>query len=69
MDDLTLAVRQGWVPEPPELQTDLAIDPAFASIKSAPEFERARQAILRHFAKERADLGPVDVSYLKALPY
>ena len=69
LDDLTLAVRQGWVPEPPELQTDLAIDPAFASIKSEPEFERARQVILRHFAKERAELGPVDVSYLKALPY
>ncbi|QIK95793.1 hypothetical protein G7076_04325 [Sphingomonas sp. HDW15A] len=69
LDDLTSAVRQGWVPEPPELQTDLAMDPALASLQSEPTFERARQTILRHFAKERAELGPVDLSYLKALPY
>lgn len=69
LDDLKRAVREGWVPEPPTLPVDLAMDPAFASLRNNPAFERSRQSILKHIAKERAELGPVDVSYLKPVTY
>lgn len=53
------AVRRGWLPTPPQLLTDIALDPAFASIKSDPKFLAARQHIRAHLARERAELGPV----------
>lgn len=60
--ELDGAVRGGWLPMPPELPVDIATDPAFGSIKADPRFEAVRQKILRHIAKERAELGPVRVS-------
>ena len=69
LQQLTLAVRQGWIPEPPAMQVDLATDPAFETLKARPAFERVRQTVLKHLAKERAELGAVDVSYLQSVPY
>ncbi|HEV2043155.1 MAG TPA: tetratricopeptide repeat protein, partial [Sphingomicrobium sp.] len=59
--ELSDAVRRGWLPSPPQLLTDIALDPAFESIKTDRRFLAARQRILGHLAKERAELGPVRI--------
>lgn len=53
------AVRRGWLPTPPQMLNDIALDPAFESVKTDRRFLAARQQILDHLARERAELGPV----------
>jgi len=55
---LSAAIRAGWLPSVP-ITTDLAMDPPLAELRRDPRFERLRQQILGHLAKERAELGPV----------
>ena len=58
---LSKAFNDGWRPELPSYLPDLALDPPLATLRSEPGFERIRTAILAHFAKERAELGPVSI--------
>jgi adenylate cyclase len=51
------AVARGFLPEAPELMSDLASDPALASLKGDPQFERARQQLLGTIARERAQVN------------
>lgn len=53
------AVRRGWLPPYLPIHVDLALDPPLAELKGDPRFERVRQQILDHLAKERAEVGPV----------
>ena len=56
---LSSAVQRGWLPPYLPIHTDIALDPPLAELNSDPRFERIRQRILGHVAKERAELGPV----------
>ena len=56
---LSEAVRRGWLPNYFEIHTDLALDPPLIELRKDPGFERLRQKILRHLAKERAELGSI----------
>jgi TolB-like protein len=56
------AVRRGWLPEPPILLLDLALDPALASLKGDPRFERIRQQVLGTIERERAQVRLDDLS-------
>ena len=58
---LSAAIRAGWLPSVP-ITPDLAIDPPMAELRRDPRFEALRQQILRHLAKERAELGPVSLN-------
>jgi TolB-like protein len=58
---LSTAIRRGWLPNYLPLHTDIGTDPALAELKDDPRFEPLRQQILRHLAKERAELGPVKI--------
>ncbi len=51
---LASAVAREWLPQPPLLLVDLALDPAFAPLTSDPRFERVRQRVLRTLERERA---------------
>lgn len=53
---LTAAVNRKWLPQPPMLLNDLAIDPAFDTLKGDPRFERARQQVLATIARFRAQV-------------
>ncbi len=55
---LSASVHAGWVPEPPAILTDLALDPPLALLKGDPRFEQSRQKILDFINRERAELGP-----------
>lgn len=59
---LSTAVRRGWLPNYLPLHTDIGIDPPLAELKKDARFEPLRQQILRHLAKERAELGPIRVN-------
>lgn len=59
LTELSDAVRRGWLPIAPHMLNDIALDPAFGSIKADGRFAAAREQILGHLAKERAELGPV----------
>lgn len=55
LTELGDAVRRGWLPTPPQMLNDIALDPAFDTVKKDGRFFAARQQILKHFAKERAE--------------
>lgn len=59
LGELSDAVRTGWLPTVPQMMNDIALDPAFDSVKSDHRFEALRRQILSYLAKERAELGPV----------
>ena len=56
---LSAAIRGGWLPPYLPIHTDIALDPPLLELNKDPRFEPLRQLILRHLAKERAELGPV----------
>jgi len=58
---LSAAISRNWLPQPPMLLVDLSLDPALASIKQDPRFQRLRRQVLATIARERAR---VDVSLL-----
>ena len=58
---LTSAVNNNWLPQPPWQTIDLAFDPAFASLKGDPRFERLRQQILGTIKRERAQVRIADL--------
>ena len=51
---LASAVSRGWLPQPPDLLSDLHSDPAFASLKGEARFEKLREHILGTIARERS---------------
>ena len=51
---LSGAVARHWLPQPPLILVDLALDPAFALLKDDPRFQRVRQQVLETIARERA---------------
>ena len=53
------ATRLGSIPRMPVFLNDLELDPALALLKDLPAFQQARQHILSHMARERAELGPI----------
>ena len=48
------AVARKWLPQPPLLLVDLAVDPAFASLRGDPRFQRIREQVLKTIERERA---------------
>ena len=60
--ELSEAVRRGWIPPFLPIHTDIALDPPLAELKTDPRFERLRQQILGHLAKERAELGAITLN-------
>jgi TolB-like protein/Tfp pilus assembly protein PilF len=59
---LSSAHRSGWLPPYLPIHTDLMLDPPFRELRNDPRFQALRQQILRHLAKERAELGPVTLN-------
>lgn len=59
------AINRGWLPQPPELLPDLQSDPALASLKGDPRFERSRQQLLGTIARERAQVNLQLLAQLK----
>ena len=57
--ELSSAIRGGWIPPFLPIHTDIALDPPLRELSKDPRFEKLRQQILGHLAKERAELGPV----------
>jgi adenylate cyclase len=55
---LAAAINRGWLPQPPEILVDLHFDPALASLKGDPRFEKLREQILGRIARERAQVKP-----------
>ncbi|MGH6658309.1 MAG: hypothetical protein ACREBM_01520, partial [Sphingomicrobium sp.] len=56
---LSAAIRAGWLPPYLPILPDIALDPPLAELKKDPRFEKLRQQILGHLAKERAELGSI----------
>jgi hypothetical protein len=54
---LASAINRGWIPQPPDLLIDLHDDPALASMKGDPTFEKLRDQILGTIARERAQVN------------
>ena len=59
---LSTAVNRNWIPLPPLLLTDIALDPALASLRDDPRFERLRKQIFGAIKRERAQ---VDLNLLR----
>ncbi len=53
---LASAVNRNWLPTPPWLHVDPALDPAFAGMKGDARFERLRQQILGTIKRERSQV-------------
>ena len=59
---LSTAIRAGWLPPWLPIHTDIALDPPLNELRKDSRFEKLRQQILGHLAKERAELGPVSLN-------
>ncbi len=59
---LSEAVRRGWIPPYLPIHVDIALDPPLAELKGDRRFQALRQRILRHLAKERAELGAITLN-------
>ena len=58
---LLQASQSGWLPDFFGIHTDIALDPPLNELRKDPRFEPIRQRFLAHFARERAELGPVSL--------
>jgi tetratricopeptide (TPR) repeat protein len=58
---LDAALRRGWFPDGRSTTLDLAQEPAFDRLRGDARFEALRQRVLDHVAKERAELGHLQV--------
>lgn len=65
---LAAAIKDGWLPPPPELPNDIALDPPLARLRGDPRFEQLRQEILSVLRRERAELGKVSVPKVASQP-
>lgn len=63
---LTAAASRGWLPIGPELLSDLASDPAWATLKNDPRFEAVRERILATIRRQRAQVNPALLRQLTA---
>jgi tetratricopeptide (TPR) repeat protein len=63
---LTSAVNRRWMPQAPEILPDLHSDPALASLKGDPRFEKLRDQIMGTIARERAQVNLQLLAQLKA---
>lgn len=61
---LTTAINRRWLPQAPELLPDLHSDPALASLRGDPRFEKLRDQILATINRQR---GLVDARLLRQL--
>jgi len=59
------AIRRGWSPYAPQFKPDLQDDTALALLKGIPEFQQLRARTLAHLAKEREELGPIQIEGIK----
>ena len=55
------AVARGWLPDGNWYALDLAQEPSLRSLRGDPRFKALRARILAHIARERAELGPVEI--------
>jgi TolB-like protein/Flp pilus assembly protein TadD len=53
---LARAVNRNWLPSPPLLHPDPALDPAFSGMKGDPRFKRIRDQVLGTIKRERAQV-------------
>jgi DNA-binding SARP family transcriptional activator/TolB-like protein/cytochrome c-type biogenesis protein CcmH/NrfG len=60
LEELDLALRKGWFPDGRSVGIDIGREPAFAALRGEPRFEAMRDRIVRHVAREQAELGPLD---------
>jgi DNA-binding SARP family transcriptional activator/TolB-like protein len=58
---LDAALARGWFPNGRDTALDLAQEPVFDRLRGDPRFETIRKRILDHVARERAELGPLQV--------
>jgi tetratricopeptide (TPR) repeat protein len=58
---LDAALRKGWFPNGRDTAIDLAQEPVFNGLRGDARFEAVRKRILDHVARERAELGPLQV--------
>lgn len=61
LDLIAGAVGRGWLPDGLQDSLDLADEPAFRDLRGDPRFEALRARILTHIARERKELGPVNI--------
>jgi len=61
LDLISAAVARGWLPDGLETALDLADEPGFRGLRGNPRFETHRARILAHIARERAELGPLNL--------
>jgi DNA-binding SARP family transcriptional activator/TolB-like protein/Flp pilus assembly protein TadD len=55
------AIAAGWLPNGLQDPVDIAQDPALRALRGDPRFEALRKRLLDHIARERAELGPIEV--------
>lgn len=61
ISELSAAIRAGWLPPYLPILPDIALDPPLNELRTDSKFQRLRQQILGHLAKERAELGTISL--------